>query len=199
MSTILIRLGLTLVVAWLMLSGLFKAQLLILGVMSVLLVCWLSVRMRVLTHRGQPVFIRFIEVIKYWAWLVLEIFKSNVAVTRILLDPALPIKPMLRTVSATPDTEMGRVIYANSITLTPGTTTINFTRGGDILVHALHESSLDELDEDVMAAHVRQVEVKLKAQALSAGVGGYSEDEKSGEESSHAQQAAVGGKQQQKT
>ena len=163
MSPILIRLGLTLAVAWLLLSGLFKAQLLILGILSVLLVCWLASRMGVLTHRGQPVFLRFVEIAKYWAWLVVEIFKSNVAVTRILLDPALPIKPMLRTVSATPDTEMGRVIYANSITLTPGTTAINFTRSGDILVHALHESSLDELEEDVMAAHVRQVEVKLQS------------------------------------
>lgn len=163
MSTILVRLAMTLAAAWLMLSGLFKAQLLILGVLSVALVCWLSVRMGVLTHRGQPVFIRFVEVVKYWAWLAIEIFKSNISVTRMLLDPALPIKPTLRTVSATPDTEMGRVIYANSITLTPGTTTINFTRSGDILVHALHESSLDELEEDVMAAHVRQVEVKLQA------------------------------------
>lgn len=170
MSTILVRLALTLVAAWLMLSGMFKAQLLILGVMSVVLVCWLSVRMGVLTHRGQPVFIRFIEVIKYWAWLVIEIFKSNVSVTRMLLDPALAIKPTLRTVSATPDTEMGRVIYANSITLTPGTTAINFTRTGDILVHALHESSLDELEEDIMAAHVRQVEVKLQARAEALGV-----------------------------
>jgi len=62
---------------------------------------------------------------------------------------------------------MGRVIYANSITLTPGTTAINFTRQGDILVHALHESSLDELEEDVMveedvmAAHVRAMEDDL--------------------------------------
>ncbi len=167
MSTLLIRLAITLVIAWLLLSGLFKAQLLILGVLSVLLVCWLSIRMGVLTHRGQPVFIRFLDVAKYWAWLVVEIFKSNVTVTRMLLDPALPIKPTLRTVSATPNTEMGRVIYANSITLTPGTTAINFTRAGDILVHALHESSLDELEDDVMAAHVREMEVKLQSQAES--------------------------------
>lgn len=164
MSNTLIRLSLTLVAGWLLLSGMFKAQLLILGVLSVALVCWLAVRMNILTHRGQPVLIRYLEVLRYWAWLMVEIFKSNVQVTRILLDPELPIKPTLRTVSATPDTEMGRVIYANSITLTPGTTAINFTRSGDILVHALHESSLDELEEDVMAAHVRQMEVKLAQQ-----------------------------------
>jgi len=161
MNAILIRPALTLAVTWLLLSGLFKAQLLILGVLSVALVTWLSWRFGVLEHRGQPVFIRILGVAKYWGWLVVEIMKSNVAVTKILIHPDLPIRPVLRTVSATPDTEMGRVIYANSITLTPGTTAINFTRQGDILVHALHESSLDELEEDVMAAHVRAMEDDL--------------------------------------
>jgi len=161
MNAILIRLALTLAVTWLLLSGLFKPQLLILGVLSVALVTWLSLRFGVLEHRGQPVFIRILGVAKYWGWLVVEIMKSNVAVTKILIHPDLPIKPVLRTVSATPNTEMGRVIYANSITLTPGTTAINFTRQGDILVHALHESSLDELEEDVMAAHVRDMEDDL--------------------------------------
>jgi len=128
-------------VTWIILSALFKPH-----------------RAGVLHHRGQPVFIRVFEVLKYWAWLLLEILKSNISVTRILLDPSLPIKPVLRTVSATPDTELGRVVYANSITLTPGTTAINFTKNGDILVHALHEDSLIELEQDVMAAHVRRIE-----------------------------------------
>jgi len=161
MNSIFIRLAVTLGITWFLLSGMLKAQLLILGVLSVALVVWLSYRFGVLEHRGQPVFIRILGVAKYWGWLLIEIFKSNVAVTKILIHPDLPMKPVLRTVTATPNTEMGRVIYANSITLTPGTTAINFTRNGDILVHALHESSLDELEEDVMAAHVRDMEEDL--------------------------------------
>lgn len=158
MTRIHLRLALTMAVTWIILSALFKPQLLILGVMSVALVTWLADRAGVLHHRGQPVFIRVFEVLKYWAWLLLEILKSNISVTRILLDPSLPIKPVLRTVSATPNTELGRVVYANSITLTPGTTAINFTKNGDILVHALHEDNLVELEQDVMAAHVRGIE-----------------------------------------
>ena len=161
MNAILIRLALTMSVTWFLLSGMLKPQLLILGVLSVALVTWLAYRFEVLEHRGQPVFIRILGVAKYWGWLLIEIFKSNVAVTKILIHPDLPMKPVLRTVSATPNTEMGRVIYANSITLTPGTTAINFTRNGDILVHALHEDSLDELEQDVMAAHVRAMEEDL--------------------------------------
>lgn len=155
------RLFVTLVCLWLLLSGLFKTQLLILGAMSVLLVVWLAVRMRVLEHRGQPIYFRFLHILNYWAWLLGQIFLSNMDVTRRVWSRELDIKPTLRRVTATPDTDMGRVIYANSITLTPGTTAINFTPGDDILVHALHEDSLVELEGGAMAAHVRAVEPYL--------------------------------------
>lgn len=146
---------------WLLLSGMFKPLLLILGVLSVGLVVWLAIRMRVLEHRGQPIYFRFLHIFEYWGWLLWQIFLSNVDVTRRIWSRKLDIKPTLRRVTATPDTEMGRVIYANSITLTPGTTTINFTPNDECLVHALHEDSLEELERGEMAAHVRDVEPHL--------------------------------------
>ena len=157
--TLTIRLALTTAVLWLMLSGLFKTQLLILGVLSVLLVTWLSNRMRVLEHRGQPIYFRVFHILGYWGWLAGQILRSNIDVVRRVITPGpLAIRPALRRVEATPDTELGRVVYANSITLTPGTTAINFTPDGDILVHALHEDSLAELERGEMADHVRDVE-----------------------------------------
>lgn len=158
MKPVTIRLAITIAITWVLLSGLFKTQFVILGILTVLLVVWLSERMGVTRHRGQPVFVRVFSILRYWSYLIVEIFKSNVAVTKLLLNKNLSIKPVLRTVSATPNTEMGRVVYANSITLTPGTTAINFTRNGDILVHALHEDSLHELEGDIMAEHVRRIE-----------------------------------------
>ena len=146
---------------WLLLSGMFKPLLLILGVLSVALVVWLAMRMRVLEHRGQPIYFRFLHIFEYWGWLLWQIFLSNVDVTRRIWSRQLNIKPTLRRVTATPDTELGRVIYANSITLTPGTTTINFTPNDEILVHALHEDSLEELERGEMASHVRDVEPHL--------------------------------------
>lgn len=157
------RLLITLTILWLVLSGLFKPQLLILGVLSVALVVWLSVYMRVLQHRGEPIYFRFLHILTYWAWLLKQIFLSNVDVTRRVLSRKMDIRPTLRRVTATPDTEIGRVIYANSITLTPGTTAINFTVDGDIVVHALHKDSLRELEDGEMAAHVRDVEPHLKS------------------------------------
>ncbi|WP_088918198.1 Na+/H+ antiporter subunit E [Granulosicoccus antarcticus] len=156
-----LRLTATMACLWLLLSGMFKPMLLILGVLSVAVVVWLAVRMRVLEHRGQPIYFRFLHILEYWAWLVWQIFLSNVDVTRRVWSRKLDIKPTLRRVAATPDTELGRVIYANSITLTPGTTTINFTPNDEILVHALHEDSLAELEKGDMAAHIRDVEPHL--------------------------------------
>ncbi len=163
-----IRLTLTMAATWLLLSGLFKGQLLILGVLSVVLVVWLSNRMRVLQHRGQPVYFRFLHIAGYWGWLGQQIFLSNVDVTRRVFQRDMSIKPTLRRVTATPDTEIGRVIYANSITLTPGTTAINFTPEDDILVHALHENSLKELEDGEMASRIRDVEPHFHLKDRSA-------------------------------
>lgn len=157
-----IRLAITMAVLWLLLSGMFKTQLLVLGALSVALVVWLANRMRVLMHRGQPIYFRFLHILQYWGWLAIQIFLSNVDVTKRILSPEMPIKPTLRRVTATPNSDMGRAIYANSITLTPGTTAINFTPDDDILVHALHEDSLHELEEGEMAAHIRAVEPHLE-------------------------------------
>ena len=145
-------------VLWLVLSGLFKTQLLILGVLSVALVVWLSLRLSVLLHRGQPLYFPFAGILRYWAWLLREIMLSNIAVVKTVLSREMAIKPMLARVKATPATELGRVIYANSITLTPGTTAINLTADGEILVHALQEDSLAELEKGEMADRVRAME-----------------------------------------
>ena len=164
--TLILRLGGTLTLLWLLLSGLFKAQLLILGALSVALVVWLSNRMRVLEHRGQPLHFRLVRVVGYWVWLLGQIMRSNVEVVRrVLPGGAAPIRPALRRVAANPDTELGRVVYANSITLTPGTTTISFTPADDILVHALHEDSLTELARGEMAGRVRRVEPSFPPRA----------------------------------
>jgi len=157
-----IRLTITMAILWLLLSGMFKPLLLCLGALSVALVVWLANRMRVLMHRGQPIYFRFVHIIRYWGWLAGQIFLSNLDVTKRILSSDMNIKPTLRRVTATPNSDMGRAIYANSITLTPGTTAINFTPDDDILVHALHEDSLHELEKGEMAAHVRDVEPHLE-------------------------------------
>ena len=85
--------------------------------------------------------------------------KANLDVAKIILTPSLPISPRLIRVPGTQRTDMGLVTYANSITLTPGTITLD-VRDGYLLVHALTAES---------AAGVRTGEMDAKVTALEGG------------------------------
>ena len=130
-----VSLGLVLFATWLMLSGFFEALLLTFGIASCVLVVWIAHRMDVVDHEGQPVHLG-IRIAGYWLWLIVEIVKASIDVARRIVDPKLPIQPNTFWTKASQQTELGQVIYANSITLTPGTISIRVT-GGSILVHAL--------------------------------------------------------------
>lgn len=157
----LLRLIITLIVLWLLLSGIFTPMLLVLGGISIVIVAHFSVKMRVLEHRGQPIYFRPFHILRYGCWLLLEIFKSNWDVSKRIFHPSLPIKPLLEAVPATQNTEVGRVIYANSITLTPGTVAINIAANTDILVHALHSDSIEELKQGTMGKKIAKLEPVL--------------------------------------
>ncbi len=161
----LIRLILTLTILWFLLSGMFKPLLLILGVISIALVCYLSISMKVLMHRGQPVYFRVFSVVRYCAWLVVEILKSNFYVVKQIFNPSLPIDPLLKAIPTTQKTELGRVIYANSITLTPGTVAINIAANGDILIHALNKESIIELEAGDMGERVCRLEPEVETES----------------------------------
>jgi len=76
----------------------------------------------------------------YLPWLAWEIVKANIDVARIILNPRLPINPRLIRVPAPQKTAVGQVMYANSITLTPGTISLD-VRNNQVLVHALTEEA----------------------------------------------------------
>jgi len=124
---------------WMGLSGHFSGFFLLLGLASCGLVMWLSARMR-LGGGEHAQFPDMWGVLKYTGWLAREIFFSNVRVARIILDPKLPIRPVLFVAPAGQKTDFGRFMFANSITLTPGTISIEIAGAGDqVLVHTLHE------------------------------------------------------------
>lgn len=159
MSKRAIHLTITLTAFWLLLSGYFdKINLLILGLLSVILVVYFAVRMKVMQHKNQPLYFPFFSLLSYWFWLFKEIFKSNISVAKMIINPKMPIKPLLKIVHSDQNTEIGRVIYANSITLTPGTVAMNVSLDSGIIVHALHQDSIKELEAGEMHDHVIQLE-----------------------------------------
>ena len=120
---------------WVALSGYFTPFLLAAGAGSAIAVTLFARRMDVVDAEGHPVQLGW-RIVVYWAWLSKEIAKSCWDVSRIIVHPKLPISPTLVTFRPSQKTMVGLAIHANSITLTPGTITIDASND-EFLVHAL--------------------------------------------------------------
>jgi multicomponent Na+:H+ antiporter subunit E len=120
---------------WLLLSGIFEPFLIGAGLACAIAVAALARRMDVIDHEGQPLHLG-LAAVSYWPWLAKEIVKSGWDVSRRVLDPRLPISPTVVRIKPSQRTVVGLATHANSITLTPGTVTMDVARG-EFLVHAL--------------------------------------------------------------
>ena len=145
---------------WLLLSGFFTAFLMAAGAVSSLAVVLFARRMDVADHEGHPVHLAPRALLIYWPWLITEIVKSAWTVALIILHPRLPISPTLVRVRATQKTDVGRTVFANSITLTPGTISVEVGRD-EFLVHALTGAAASELAEGEMDRRVTEFERAL--------------------------------------
>lgn len=85
------------------------------------------------------------KAIKYLVFLLIEIFKSNISVVKYIFSKK-EIKPQLVKFNGGLRSEVGRVLFANSITLTPGTITVSLD-GDNFLVHALDKSLANGIEE----------------------------------------------------
>lgn len=99
----------------------------------------------------------------YFVWLIKEIFISSLAVMRIIWRRNLNINPVFEWIHSEQQNEVGLVIYANSITLTPGTVTINIANNM-LLIHALEQQSIDNLKHNnlSMSKKVQKILGKTK-------------------------------------
>lgn len=125
----------TLFAFWLLLSGQYQAFFIAVGALCALAVAWLARRMDVMDHEGHPIHLGR-SALAYWPWLVKEIVKSGWSVSLVILHPRLPIEPTLVRMRPSQLTDVGLAVHANSITLTPGTITLE-VGSGELLVHAL--------------------------------------------------------------
>ena len=134
-----ISLALALFLLWLGLSGHFEPLLLLIGLASTVLAVFLAKRMEVLDHESHPIHLTG-RLFRFWAYLSREVVLANIDVIKRILTPGKSISPQLVKLPLPQQTDLGKVIYANSITLTPGTVSIDL-EGDTIIVHALDEES----------------------------------------------------------
>jgi multicomponent Na+:H+ antiporter subunit E len=146
---------------WLFNSGHYTVLITSFGVISCLVVVWLSRRMGIVDDEGLPVHL-LPRLPRYLPWLFKEVVKSNLDVARRILSPGRPrVSPRLFDTPTTQHTDLGRVLYANSITLTPGTVSIR-VHGTWITVHAIADEVADDLLEGEMDRRVTRLEGKAE-------------------------------------
>ena len=144
-------------VIWLALSGMFTPLLLALGVASAALVVLMVGRMDRVDGARPIIQLRVARVFGYLAWLVGEVVRANLDVVRRVVSPHLPISPVVVRVCSEQRSAVGRVIFAHSITLTPGTVTVSL--GPDYIeVHSLTAEAAQALQAGEMGRRVCDLE-----------------------------------------
>jgi len=143
-----------LIVSWLLWSGHFDPLMLSFGLVSCLFVYYLLHRLQVIELNPDSAKV-FFRLPTFIPWLLWQIVLSNIAVAKILWRRDLNISPAVEQVRATQKSTIGLVVYANSVTLTPGTLSVD-AHIGSVLVHALEAESFDgdgfqKIDERVTA------------------------------------------------
>ena len=139
-------------VFWLILSGHYEVKYISLGVLSAGLVTFLTNDLSYsLRHRGKKektnvrfALLQFWRFLAYLPWLLSRIIMANIQVAYLVLHPRMPVDPVLLRFRTRFRSSVAQVILANSITLTPGTVTVNL-EDGVYVIHVLVPSAAQEL------------------------------------------------------
>ena len=141
---------------WLLLSGHYDLWFMGLGFISSASAVFLARRMGIVDAEGLPLDL-VPGLLRYAPWLFGTVIQANFDVARRILHPRLPITPTVIRVPAEQRTAPGRVSYANSITLTPGTISLEVS-DDEIEVHALSVDAAEDLQSGEMGRRVVALE-----------------------------------------
>lgn len=141
---------------WLLWGGLYKTPVLQLGIASCVLVIWLTHRMALPDQETHSWALSY-RVPLYWFWLAGQMVVSNLQVLRMVLGPLSALSPTIVEVEAKASSKFALTLLGNSITLTPGTLTINIA-DNTLTAHCLTAATARELGEGAMARRVAAVD-----------------------------------------
>ena len=154
---------------WIIMSGFFDFIHLGLGVLSVAGVMYVNYKLK--THRffdddmDDLSELRFTRAAYYIGWLVIQIIIAGIHVAKIIIRPKMPIHTTMLTFRVNLPSAHARMILGNSITLTPGTLTIDIT-GDRFIVHAIDEKSFQSISSDQMPREVLKLFEKEERQVV---------------------------------
>ena len=147
-----LSLTMAMAVLWLVLSGHYDSTLLLsLGAGSAIFASAMAWRLHILDGETAP-YHKLLRFLVYWPWLLWEIIKANIIVIRTILKPEMVLTPRMVRVKSMPKTDLGRTLFANSITLTPGTVSVDLD-GDEVIVHAVLKELTGKDGFEDMARH----------------------------------------------
>lgn len=152
----IIGLVVLLALIWLLNSGHYEGLFYFFGASSVLLVALIARRMAIVDHETAPVHLT-IRLASYYIWLFKAIVLANLDVIKRIWQPGSNISPCSGWIETQQQSDMGKVIYANSITLTPGTVTLDIS-GDKLQIHSLTREGLEALRDGEMDRRVAELD-----------------------------------------
>ena len=159
-SNHLIKLFIVVFVFWLILSGITSIGMIALGLLSSLLVIFLINKMDIIDHETSMINFKFFKLIAYIFWLMKEMILANILVCFYIVSPKNKTNPSIIKLKASQKSTVGKVLYANSITFTPGTVTIDINEDS-LTVHTLADPFKKTILKNTMDSMVKSTESKL--------------------------------------
>ncbi len=145
-----------LMVFWALLSGKFDSFHLTLGVLCSLIIAFLSHDLLFANIRIGDIRVIVQRFLAYVPWHVYQIIVSNFHVAYLALSPKMPIDPQIIRYRTKLESDISWVAFANSITLTPGTVTVDIT-GNEFVVHALSAKVAEDLNAGEMEDRIAHI------------------------------------------
>lgn len=134
---------------WIALNGKITAEILIIGVVVSAFIFWMMCKFFEYSPKGEIWVVKnFFRAIGYIVVLLIEIFKANFQVLKITYSKKIDIQPQIVFFDVPIKSEFLRIILANSITLTPGTITVN-VEDNHFCVHAIDYTLADDIENNI--------------------------------------------------
>ena len=163
---------------WVSLSGVIEAKFLTIGLVTALVATWATgALLRLPSTDGKGFFyvfdLPYIKYFSYLAWLLKEIIKSNIDILKILLNPKMPINPQIIKFKKSMKNPIAHVTLGNSITLTPGTVTLDIEGEDTYVIHAINDATAEALVPKNGEGEMQQRVAALFGEELGQGVRSY--------------------------
>lgn len=145
-------------VFWLILNARITVEVVLIGVL-------VSALMSLFTYRimgynkttEKKVWARIFPILSYLAVLVVEVVKANIQIIKLVLSPKIEIRPKIVYFDCTVRSDAAKVALGNSITLTPGTITIDID-GNRFGVHAIDTAFAEGIEDTDFAKALQKIE-----------------------------------------